>query len=411
MSSCISNSRDVAVRYLTTYGLLVTSGAILVASLDFVVDPYSVFGMRRIAGFNANKLDIEEHLRLTNAYSIDRLKPDALIVGTSRAGHGLSPEHPVWRGMRCYNTALPGSNIYEFSRYVQHANGVHPLKAIVIGLDFRSFQSAKATSEFSENRLVIKADGTHNSRFFSATLPDLAGALLSRNALVDSLRTVRYQRWATTSQTEKGFWLEWGNRHEYAKVFPAYTENTFRRYAGYAAEPFDIDEVMAPLRTILLLAHARNIDLRMFFSPSHAWHWQTMEIAGMLPRFEAIKRAVIRTNEDVAREVGGKPFPLWDFSGYNSFSEEAVSRSDGVRMQWFRDPLHYTPALGSIVLDRVMERTSAPPEEGFGVRLNSRSIEGHLAQWRQAQLDFEGEHPDVRETVTRVYQGISRVQN
>jgi hypothetical protein len=58
-----------------------------------------------------------------------------------------------------------------------------------------------------------------------------------------------------------------------------------------------------------------------------------------------------------------------------------------------------------------MERTSALPEEGFGVRLNSRSIEGHLAQWRQAQLDFEGEHPDVRETVSRIYHDVSHVEH
>lgn len=107
-----------ASRYLKVYLALVLLAGTMVAGFNYFIDSYSLFATPRIKGINANKVDFVEHLRLSNIYAIDRVKPDALIIGTSRAGRGLSPEHPGWRDQRCYNAALPGINLYEILRYL-----------------------------------------------------------------------------------------------------------------------------------------------------------------------------------------------------------------------------------------------------------------------------------------------------
>jgi hypothetical protein len=378
--------------FLKSFALLVCLGAAAVAGLNWLVDPFSLFGSPRIAGFNANKMDFVEHLRLTNVYAVRRVEPDALVIGTSRVGRGLSPTHPAWQGLACYNLALPGITAYEMLRYLQHAAAVHPLKRVVVGLDFRSFQPEDGPDAAMERRLMVTPGGEANFNLFSALLPDLAASLLSSDALLESLRTVRFQSWMNMTLSERGQWLNLNDRYDHAKGFRVYSANTFQRYAGYGRSTFDVEQAMRPYREILELAHRRGIDLRLVIMPSHAWHWETLRVAGLEPRFEAIKAALVRTNQAVAEGQGRPPFPLWDFSGYNRYSGEPVPSRAGQSMRWFWDPVHFKTELGDLVLDRVFGLAAGTAESDFGVRLDATNPQAHLARWRQAEQAYRADH-------------------
>lgn len=383
--------------FLTTVALLVTIGSALVVSFNMLVDPFSLFGSPHIAGFNANKMNFVEHLRITNAYAVQRIHPDALIIGTSRAARGLSPMHPVWQDFTCYNIALPGISTYEILRYLQHAIAIHPLKRVLVGLDFRSFQPGDTPDADMEQRLNVTADGEPNRKLFTALLHDLVASVFSYDALLDSLQTVRFQTWQNITLTERGQWKNLSDQYNHAKGFRAYTENTFNRYAEYAQYPFDADEAMAPFRKILELAHQHRIDLRLVILPSHAWHWETMRIAGMEPRFEAIMATMVQINQSLANKWSRPKFPLWDFSGYNSYSSESVPSRPGQLMKWFWDPVHFKPFLGDLILSKVfgLETDTAA---NFGVRLDALGLETRLAHWHQAEETYKATHQqDIEE--------------
>jgi hypothetical protein len=387
---------------------MVIIGMAAVAGLNWLVDPYSLFGSPRIAGFNENKMEFVEHLRLTNIYAVRRVEPDALVIGTSRAGRGLSPTHSAWHGMTCYNLALPDINSYEILRYLQHAEAVHHLNRVVVGLDFRSFQPVDGRDAEMEARLAVTPSGEANFNIFTALLPDLAASLLSADALLDSLRTVRYQGWQDMTLTERGQWLKLSDRYDHAKGFRVYTANTLQRYAGYARLPFDVDQAMQPFRAILELAHRQGIDLRLAILPSHAWHWESLRVAGLQPRFEEIKSAWVWTNQVVAEKWGRSPFPLWDFSGYNRYSSEAVPSRNYQPMRWFWDPVHFKMGLGDLVLNRIFGLGVGIAEPDFGVRLDTAGLQAHLVHWRQSQLRYQAAHAqDIMEIESIARQAVS----
>ena len=111
---------------------------------------------------------------------------------------------------------------------------------------------------------------------------------------------------------------------------------------------------------------------------------------------------MVEINEEEAANVGLKPFALWDFSGYNSITKEALpSLADKqTRMLWHWDSSHYKKETGDLVLDRVfgLQQPGRSVPQDFGVMLSSPNIEAHLAAIRDARAEYRRMRPDdVRE--------------
>ena len=124
----------------------------------------------------------------------------------------------------------------------------------------------------------------------------------------------------------------------------------------------------------------------------------------MWPQFEQLKREVLQLNVANAASAGKPPFPLWDFSGYNSINTEPVPAIDDnrSRMKYFFDGTHSTPLLGKLVQDVIFSVSSAGAQapEDFGVRLLTGNIESLLAADRVARDDWVSSHSqDVAEIV------------
>ncbi|MHB9101385.1 MAG: hypothetical protein ACYC2E_07730, partial [Sulfuricella sp.] len=304
-------------------------GVAAVAGLNFMVDPFSVFGAPRIAGFNANKNDFLEHLRMTDVYAVKRIKPKCIILGTSRAGRGLSPGHPALAGTACYNMALPAISLYEMRRYFQHAQAIQPLDQAILALDFRVFNTAPDRSgAFSETRLAVDRGGIAQFNLFSARLPDLAAALLSTKALLSSVKTVRQQRWANITLAGNGYWQPLTDRYDHMAAFNAYTRNSFRRFEEIAHNDAIFSQSADDLRALLRSAYQSTVKVSMLISPAHAWHWETLHQSGLRPRFEEMKRMIVRINHEEATRAGKTEYQVWDFSGMVGPSLEPLPAGD-----------------------------------------------------------------------------------
>ncbi|MCL6435381.1 MAG: hypothetical protein K6T90_14445 [Leptolyngbyaceae cyanobacterium HOT.MB2.61] len=335
-------------------------GSAAVGLVNAAIDPYGVIGTPKIQRLNDLKPRQFSNVRLFKAANIIRLKPKAILLGSSRTDLGLDPTHPAFsRVQPAYNLGLVGPNMYEVRRYFEHALANQPnLKQVVIGIDFFMFNKYKTNSpDFVDGRL-----GKH---FYKPK--DLLATTLSFGALTASLETIE------ASFQSDAFYLyaPHGMRYVYGgKVREPMTvrfEQSLSEYLNSAEyyKKFQLSQAyLADLRTLVEICKQRNIDLKVFISPSHATQFEAIRVAGHWSKFEDWKREVVKIT------------PVWDFSGYNTITTEPIH--DGMRHYW--DNSHYTKEVGDLVLNRMLGYGKEKVPNDFGVLLTPETIESHLNQ-------------------------------
>jgi hypothetical protein len=113
---------------------------IFLAAFVLMVDPYYVFGSPSLPGINMVRPFYELHVLAAKPYQVQRIKPAAVSLGSSRVEVGLDPRHPGWADRNVFNFGLPSATSYEVMLAFLHARAVgQPLKQAVVGLDFFGF--------------------------------------------------------------------------------------------------------------------------------------------------------------------------------------------------------------------------------------------------------------------------------
>ncbi len=387
--------RTTSAAYLKWLACCVALLMSLIAGFNWLVNPFSIFDAPSITGFNANKPGYVEHLRLTHSYRVSRMEPECVILGTSRAGRGLRTDHPLLYDRGCYNMALPAASLYEIRRYLQHAQSVRHQKLVIVSLDFRLFSGLRGVSgAFSETRLGVDAQGNRQLNLFNAWLPDMAASLTSTSALLASATTIRKQSWIKDTLSANGYWQPLTEEYDHSAGFSLQTSSSARRFRAATSEAATFPRNLEEFRRLLRDAHVQQTDVRLLIPPSHAWHWQTLWLSGLWPRFEEMKRQLVAINETEARLAGQEAYPLWDFSGAYGPALEKVPSNRTERMRWFWEPVHYKSALGDLILNRMLGTTdpSRGESSGFGVLLNATSVDAHLLRMRRQQEQYQENH-------------------
>lgn len=407
----VTPSAHLFIRFLriVSWGSVISLLALVL--MNYLVNPYSIYTAPRINGINNNKPLLFKYLRLTKAYAVMRKKPDALIIGSSRTEHGLNPDHPaIGDGYNSFNLALTGASIYENMRYLQHAYAVNPLKKVVLAVDLFQFNAYRPTAaDFSEQRLRADADG--NERSVSVFTDNLA-TLASVDAVVASIKTLFQQQNVENvilangqdEQPDKdAIIMRSGGRHEAA----LYSELNYISHLYFPRPHRKFDFVTADgsvntfdyFKEILAHCHTHNVELHLLISPAHARQWELVNSAGMWYQFEQWKREMVRYNDEVAKAHQVQPFPLWDFSGFNTYTTEPVPElgDKTYMMQWYWESSHYRTELGDLVLDRVLDykHPTHTIAEDFGVKITPANIEEHLQTIRDGRETYEQEHVEA----------------
>ena len=403
------NTRDFSA-YLRRLALLFGAVALLVLTFNVVVDPYGVFGLVKIEGFNAKKAMFKgSRHRLGKALVLQSTKPDVIFFGSSSTHVGLDSRHPRWKRGESgsYNAGLNGANMYEVYRYLQHALEVTPVDTVVIGLELSMFRAGDAPAVAGmESWLARSADGRYQPPWLYAIPP----AFLSYDSIYASIQTVRKQ-----SEINYGF-LPSGQpelaplirRIEASKGH----RNAFRnveRWEQESVPPMDPDlsqeRNLGYLERVLALCHEHAVALHLFFSPRHVWALESLTLTGQWPMFENWKRGVSAANEQIAARAGAAPYPLWDFATYNPYTAEPIPPIDDAQsaMKWHWEWGHYKKELGDIVLDTLAGpcREEIRPEQ-LGICLSGANIEAHLESQREARERYHRRSPQVRSEIGEI---------
>jgi hypothetical protein len=410
-------------------GLAAIAGGtlLLVIGINAIINPFNLYDGLRIRGVNDYKYRLIKHQRLSKPAEILRLRPDCLILGTSRVQVGLDPAHPGWGQCRVYNLALNRAGIYESMRYYQHAAALERPQKVV--LELGQIYGHLTQGEFKEERLLVKADGSPNRMWWREYAQDIWSGLASLEALRTSWQTVipSYERrpagpvdgfWEYTPQDPK--MLRHGQRNLFRQIErSALSRKSLREherprdFRSAAVIPRDEDSNgngYQYLRAILRQAHRDGTQMYLVITPQHARAWYMLLEGEKWSAYEAGKRMMVFINEDEARLANREPFPLWDFSGFNSYTTEPVPAFGDfdTRMHWFWDGHHFTKELGDLVLDRVLGSGDSrqPVTADFGVRLTSRNLEAHISAIRAAGDEWRRTHPkDVAEIASKTANG------
>jgi hypothetical protein len=385
--------------------------AVSVALFDIVMDPYLVFAMPRISGVNARKPAIDTQERMMKAYDVLRTKPRTLIIGSSRADLGLDAQSPVWPAevRPVYNLALGAASPYIAYRYLQHVMFRQTPRLVVMGLEFSYFltvDNEPGLEPEAERRLAVTRNGDRNAEAGRQYMQDFFRATLSLDALTDSVTELTANFRGDSSDMVAGNW-EWQNYRRLVSEggsVPVLTLSDFYNIPAFLNKANNA-LAMQDLKAIIDLCAAHDARLILFISPSRADELEIIDLEDQWRNFESWKRELVKLVEQYKSSEGWRGVSLWDFSGYNVYSSEAVPEG-GRTLQWFWETVHYKRDLGNLVVYRLFGAGT----DDFGVALKSSNLDSHLTAIRERQQVYRERYPRDVARVRTVYSMALRLR-
>lgn len=385
-----------------SFQCILSTSAILAlfVAINWLVDPYWIYGTPEIKRFNLNKPSTDSYQRLFKITNVLLDPPQALIIGTSREHSGINPKHPAFNARSVFNVASSAQQFLE-SREILHAlsGKTHFPELIVFGLIFEN--GNEFTNPLPADHIKDNFDEAYRYKL-----------LISLNTLKSSVKTITMNLIGEPTTTRKdGFrtpdiWADQLIIGEHRAFIQTEREFFFEHLFHIPACKNDLANArngksvcpMQELREAISTAYRMKSDMRLFIGPSHARIWETIQASGLWGQFEDWKRMLVEIVESEAVKAQATPFQIWDFSGYNSITEEDVpsDKDIGKRMLYYYDPSHYTPAAGNLVLDRIfkLQSTTRIIPDDFGILLTSNNIEAHFSNIRLAREHYRQTHSE-----------------
>jgi hypothetical protein len=131
--------------------------------------------------------------------------------------------------------------------------------------------------------------------------------------------------------------------------------------------------------------------------PTYVDQMETRRQTGIGPAFDTWKRRVVEIADGAAHVQGH--VTLWDFGGFSRYTTEQLpDQGDrATRLEWFWEAIHFQPALGDLVVERLMGKG---PDD-FGTKLTQANLDADIEAYHAAQATWEADHPKDVARITR----------
>ena len=393
-------------RYLFLLFCFTLISLALLTAFNAVVDPFRMLDNPHSPAFHLQKEAVHTRVRLLKAYEIRRLRPDSILLGSSRCHLGFRPSNKSWSSLanKPYNAAFDGATTKEMYYYLLHAYAIKPLKLVLVGLDTYHPTGAPGFTrpDFSARVMARPSLGVLNKP--KLLLEDLR-IMSSWDALLHSCQVlvsdrIKEKQWLAADGQRLGEVFFRRKGESFQKNGPRYYfDEIDRQEVGYKLEwkiPKPEPKKVYPPREarkdsvsslgyiekIILFCREKGIPLVLFFTPSHAHQLEISLAAGEWPSIEKAKRDLVALlQRDAQADRDTRPFLLYDFSTYSSVTMESVPPLGSKQeMQFYWDSSHFKENVGDMVLGRILG--DAAPEKSvpgdFGAIISLRNIEAHL---------------------------------
>ncbi|WP_156949827.1 hypothetical protein [Simplicispira psychrophila] len=379
---------------------------LVVAGINFIIDPYGLFRFIDIDGFNKIKPAAASQGPMGKAYQALRTQPGGLVLGNSRAEMGFDPEYAAWPAdtKPVLNLALPGTGTATTENYLQHViintenNSASMPKMLILGIDLIDFLIDKERDDaiqknpHKESRLLNNFDTQSKYKKWPIKFKDYFESTFTLSTLTDSIETILNQNNPYASNlTVQGFnpmqnYKKLAKNEGYNNLFKAKDQANIKILQRLPKNIFDNSGISSSrfknLQQVLTLCRQHGISVNLVIYPYHARFLESIRFTGHWQDFENLKRAVTQMVEAESQYSSSSLIKLWDFSGFNQYSTEAVPLKGDRKSvtQWYWEAGHFKSELGNKILDRIFASTNTTEE--WGVLLTPAMIENHLSTLR-----------------------------
>jgi hypothetical protein len=397
-------------RYLLMAGLVAGACLVAAAAINLAVDPYGFYRWIDAAGFNAVKPRAGQQAMRNKVYGIVANRPDVVVLGNSRAEVGFDPRSAAWPpGANVYNAGVPGTGMENVAALLDLAVTQGNVKTALVGLDFADFLT---TMDDEGARPPSPATPRATALGFAARMRDAVTAVLSFDALADSLVTLASQRdpYAATI-TAHGF----NPMHDYVAIAATegyralFAQRNIENARSYLRNSLHLEPSTPPSASWAALARmkavcvANAIHCVFVTYPYHADILELIDAVGLWPSLERWKRETVAvlagTDSNPAERI-----ELWDFGGYDAWTTEAVpvSKTGSSSMRWYWEAGHFKAALGERIVRRVFDGDAEP----FGTRLEPANIDADLAAIRAGRDRYRAAQPWASQAIRDLVQRL-----
>ncbi|MBN9378521.1 MAG: hypothetical protein BGO14_08485 [Chlamydiales bacterium 38-26] len=340
--------------FLIIFSGLITGLLLLIAAINYLIDPFDYF--KGLSPDGLSKQPLQSHERFDRAIKIMIRKPQAILLGSSRVKAGFSQLYfSQLVGKSAYKAAFNGARFDEIYNYFEHALFNQPdLKDVFIGIDFFAFsETIKPVSEYSLKRLKRE------------TLPfdDFFKLLLSQEVLKLSYENHPFKQ--VTPKQESRFFAKI-DEHEYIGISQSMIEKPqmfFESEKIHIMDSYKIDEKKVEMfRRLVETCNNNHIRLKVVFLPVHNAYGKFIYDCDRWRDFEDLKRQLCSCT------------PIYDFSGFTALNAEVLSNEEP--STYFFEFSHFSPIYGKIILDKIYGIEDRCPDSGK--LLTPENIEDHL---------------------------------
>jgi len=334
--------------------IYLTSILIFIFSFNFIVDPYGVFNIVNIEGFNKNKNYISNDAR-TKFYNAKRANPNVLLIGTSRTEHinpkDLAKYFP--EDTNIYNLAIKGSGVTLHKKNIEYFIKNYDIDTIIYGLDLFSFNSLANRfdeelkyTRYNDYYIEDYVDILFGAKQFSRAFRTLKSNLKKDPTTID-LNTGWFDEVEMTEKIKKGG-LEFLKKHTEDTI----VNNIFTKSIMYNSSEFksknSIDKTLDTFDGIYSLCKTNNIKLHIFISPIYSRITKLIFQKGYGETYKYWKKRLSK-------------YPgIIDFSGYNSITNNIENFVDGS---------HYNDNTSKIIIERLFNEKNNTIPSDFGIVL------------------------------------------
>lgn len=369
----------------------------VVAGTNLLVDPFGMFGTPRCEGFNQKKVVDFEHDRVARMVALRAHPPDCLLVGSSRVAVGFDTDILAMHDcLAPYNAGLAGATLPEVEATLVLASERTTPRRVLIALDLFMFNATRHSADDSA-AMALKPDGlglTGQARFvlgvdtFKASIEtvvhqDEEAPFADDGSLRDSIFGATFRRMRDP-------------RALFLRGIEGYIEHNLPPPNFRFAYRDDERDSLGSLRRMLAQRYrAQGTETIVFFSPAHAWQWQLLRTIGLEEQWIDFKRQTAAILIDEAARVGREPFPLYDFSRFDTAQTSEVpplGRNDE-RVPGYWDASHFDKTVGSRVLAGILQG-GGKDLRGLGPRLDVHNIEPYLRSLREDARHWQLGHPE-----------------
>ncbi len=329
-----------------------------VAAFDIAVDPYDIFAMPRIAGFNARKPDAATHQMMTKTYAVERARPVTLLLGSSRVDVGLDPESDAFpAAMRpVFNFGI-GGQVYAGDLFaLRQALAGGRLRYAVLVVDFELALKDQPALPAEQLARAPLAPGRLLQK-----IKDMFLSSLTLGAFLDSVGTVLAQHDSGAADMAENGASSDAELAAHTKsdgpvaLFAEKDRGDAQRNAHGAVYLAAHEGAVPSLDVVAAVAdfcRAHGVAVTLVIPPMHARALAQWRDYGYFDRFLAWKSGLAR--------IAGADVKLWDFSADSPYISE---RPEDGAPRWFWESLHFKRALGDLMLRRMFASDPTP----FGV--------------------------------------------